>query len=150
MTEANFTSVLTALNFTSEAAKAQMHKDLKKGKGTLPFAEFLVSLKSNQATYPVKSFDDSDLIKTPAQKIIAMLKQIKQMHIQQGASKDIVAQLTYSIDKISSRQIYEIDQPFLDSLDLHESRNSVTKGWIHEYSSMRLDILRDISLQNSL
>lgn len=86
-----------------------MLKDLKKGKGTLSFNEFLASLKSNQATYPVKSFDDSDLIKTPAQKIIAMLKDVKQIFIQQGASKELVAQLNYSIDKISSRQIYEID-----------------------------------------
>lgn len=51
-----------------------------------------------------------------------MLKEIKHAYVKQGASKDIIAQLNYSIDKISSRQIYEIDQPFLDSLDLHESR----------------------------
>ena len=78
-----------------------------------------------------------------------MLKEIKNVYIQQGTSKEIVAQLNYSIDKISSRQIYEIDQQFLDSLDLHESRASVTKVWIHEFSTMRLDILRDISLQKS-
>ncbi len=64
----------------------------------------------------------------------------------------MITQLNYAIEKISARSIYEIDLPFLDSLDLHESRAhaSVTKGWIHEFSSMGLDILRDISPQKSL
>ena len=116
----------------------------------MPFSAFVSALKSAQVGLSQKSYDDLDLIKTPAQKIIAMLNEIKHAYVQQGASKDIIAQLNYSIDKISSRQIYEIDQPFLDSLDLHESRQSVTKGWIHEFSSMRLDILRDISLKKSI
>jgi hypothetical protein len=44
--------VLTALNFTSDAAKAQLLKDLKKANGTLSFSAFLSSLKSSQATFP--------------------------------------------------------------------------------------------------
>ena len=69
-----------------------------------------------------------------------------------GATKETIASLNYAIDKISSRSIYEIDMPFLDSLDLHDSRThaSVTKGWLHEFSSVGLDILRDISLRKSL
>jgi hypothetical protein len=99
-----------------------------------------------------KSLDDFELIKTPAQKIIAVLKDMRAQLIQQKGSKEQIVQLTYAIDKISSREIYDIDKPFLDNLDLNESRShsSVTKGWIHEYSNMGLDILRDISLERSL
>ena len=98
------------------------------------------------------SVDDSDLIKTPAQKIIAMLKDLRNSQSQTGASKETIASLNYAIEKISSRSIYEIDQPFLDTLDLHESRVhvSVSKGWIHEFSTIGQEILRDISLRKSL
>ena len=107
---------------TSDATRAQVLKEIKKSNGTLSFSAFVNVLYPSQTGHQNKSFDDSDLIKTPAQKIIAMLKEIKQAYVKLGVSKDIIAQLNYSIDKISSRQIYEIDQPFLDSLDLHESR----------------------------
>ena len=81
-----------------------------------------------------------------------MLKEIKQFQITENASKDTIAQLNYAIEKIGSRSIYEIDKPFIDTLDLHESKAhvSVTRGWIHEFSTMGLEILRDISLQKSL
>ena len=81
-----------------------------------------------------------------------MLKEIKQFQITENASKDTIAQLNYAIDMIGSRSIYEIDKPFIDTLDLHESKAhvSVTRGWIHEFSTMGLEILRDISLQKSL
>lgn len=81
-----------------------------------------------------------------------MLKDFRTSQNRSGATMETIAQLNYAIDKISSRSIYEIDMPFLDSLDLHESRThaSVTKGWIHEFSTMGLDILRDISLKKSL
>lgn len=81
-----------------------------------------------------------------------MLKDIRTHQVQQNATKDSIAQLNYAIDKISSRAIYEIEKPFLDTLDLHDSLQhaAVTKGWIHEFSSMGLDILRDISLMRSL
>ena len=60
--------------------------------------------------------------------------------------------MNYAIEKIGSRSIYEIDKPFIDTLDLHESKAhvSITRGWIHEFSTMGLEILRDISLQKSL
>ena len=81
-----------------------------------------------------------------------MLKEIKQVQLSQNATKDTIAQLNYAIEKIGSRSIYDIDKPFIDTLDLHDSRAhvSVTRGWIHEFSTMGLDILRDISLQKSL
>ena len=81
-----------------------------------------------------------------------MLKEIKQFQITENASKDTIAQLNYAIEKIGSRSIYEIDKPFIDTLDLHESKAhvSITRGWIHEFSTMGLEILRDISLQKSL
>ena len=92
--------------------------------------------------------DDSDLIRTPAQKIIANLKEFRANQVIAGAPTETIAQLNYAIDKISSRSIYEIDMPFLDSLDLHESRThaSVSKGWITQFSTVELDVLRDISL----
>jgi hypothetical protein len=81
-----------------------------------------------------------------------MLKDLRNSQSQTGASKETIASLNYAIEKISSRSIYEIDQPFLDTLDLHESRVhvSVSKGWIHEFSTIGQEILRDISLRKSL
>lgn len=100
---------------------------------------------------PFKALDDSDLIRTPAQKIIANLKELRAGQVLAGAPTETIAQLNYAIDKISTRTIYEIDMPFLDSLDLNESRTqaSVAKGWIHQFSTMGLDILREISLRKS-
>ena len=56
------------------------------------------------------SVDDSDLIKTPAQKIIAMLKDLRNSQSQTGASKETIASLNYAIEKISSRN-YLLNTP---------------------------------------
>jgi hypothetical protein len=87
----------------------------------------------------MKSHDDMDLLKTPAQKIIDTLKEIRGS----GASKDMLDKINYAIDKIGSRTIFDIDHPILDTLDLHERGKNVTKGWIHEHSRLGLDLLRD-------
>ena len=97
----------------------------------------------------LKSHDDMALLKTPAQKIIDTLKEIREHQIRSGASKDMLDKINYAIDKIGSRTIFDIDHPILDTLDLHERGKNVTKGWIHEHSRLGLDLLRDQYLQNS-
>ena len=55
--------------------------------------------------------------------------------------------INYAIDKIGQRTIFDIDYPLLDSLDLAlQRRPSLTKGWLNEFSSMGLELLRESSL----
>jgi hypothetical protein len=66
---------------TGDATRAQVLKEIKKSNGTLSFSAFVNVLYPAQVGHQNKSFDDSDLIKTPAQKIIAMLKEIKHTYV---------------------------------------------------------------------
>ena len=86
-----------------------------------------------------KAFDDTDLLlKTPAQNIIAMLRDIQNTYLANDLgeqSQDMIGRINYAIDKIGQRTIFDVDYPLLDSLDLAmQRRPSVTKGWLREYS----------------
>ena len=86
-----------------------------------------------------KAFDDTDLLlKTPAQNIITLLREIQDTYITQNnneQSQNMIERINYAIDKISQRTIFDVDYPLLDSLDLAmQRRPSVTKGWLREYS----------------
>ena len=107
--------------------------------GVIAYGDLCKLLLPHLNKTTMKSHDDMDLLKTPAQKIIDTLKEIRGS----GASKDMLDKINYAIDKIGSRTIFDIDHPILDTLDLHERGKNVTKGWIHEHSRLGLDLLRD-------
>ena len=59
----------------------------------------------------------------------------------------IVERISYAVDKIGQRTIFDIDYPLLDSLDLAlQRRPSLTKGWLNEFSKLGLESLRETSL----
>ena len=91
------------------------------------------------AQQEIKAFDDTHLFKTPAQKIITMLKEIQNsflsLEIEDSKQENMIERLNYAIDKIGKRTIFDVDYPLLDSLDLAmQRRPSVTKGWLNEFS----------------
>ena len=95
----------------------------------------------------MRALDDTDLLETPAQKIISLLREIQNKYVATNQEPQIVEKINYAIDKIGQRTIFDIDYPLLDSLDLAlQRRPSVTKGWLNEFSQMGLEILRETSL----
>lgn len=64
--------------------------------------------------------DDTDLLRTPAQKIVALLREIQNQYLASDnpEASGFVERINYAIDKIGSRTIFEIDYPLMDSLDL--------------------------------
>ena len=102
-----------------------------------------------------KAFDDTDLLlKTPAQNIITLLREIQDTYLAQNQneqSQNMIERINYAIDKISQRTIFDVDYPLLDSLDLAmQRRPSVTKGWLREYSQLGLECLAQSSIRRSL
>ena len=102
-----------------------------------------------------KAFDDTDLLlKTPAQNIITLLREIQETYLSKELdeqSQNMVERINYAIDKISQRTIFDVDYPLLDSLDLAmQRRPSVTKGWLREYSQLGLECLAQSSIRRSL
>lgn len=76
-----------------------------------------------------------------------MLREIQNMFVASNQEPQMVERINYAIDKIGQRTIFDIDYPLIDSLDLAiQTRPSVTKGWLGEFSSMGLEILRETSL----
>ena len=90
------------------------------------------------AQQEIKAFDDTDLFKTPAQKIISMLREIQNSYLANDVNNQaqtMIERINYAIDKIGQRTIFDVDYPLLDSLDLAmQRRPSVTKGWLNEFS----------------
>lgn len=64
--------------------------------------------------------DDTDLLRTPAQKIVALLREIQNSYLASDSAdaSNFIDRINYAIDKIGSRTIFDIDYPLLDSLDL--------------------------------
>ena len=107
------------------------------------------------AQQEIKAFDDTHLFKTPAQKIIAMLKEIQNSFladdIEDTKTENMIERINYAIDKIGQRTIFDVDYPLLDSLDLAmQRRPSVTKGWLNEFSQLGMECLRESSIRKSL
>ena len=107
------------------------------------------------AQHEVQTLDDSQLFKTPAQKIITMLREVQESLLagdpNDQATRNMIERINYAIDKIGQRTIFDIDYPLLDSLDLAmQRRPSVTKGWLSEYSQLGLECLVQSSIRRSL
>ena len=107
------------------------------------------------AQQEIKAFDDTHLFKTPAQKIITMLKEIQNSFladdIEDTKTENMIERINYAIDKIGQRTIFDVDYPLLDSLDLAmQRRPSVTKGWLNEFSQLGMECLRESSIRKSL
>ena len=66
----------------------------------------------------MRALDDTDLLETPAQKIISLLREIQNKYVATNQEPQIVEKINYAIDKIGQRTIFDIDYPLLDSLDL--------------------------------
>jgi len=146
----NSTAFVKVTNLPHACASAIIQNELKIAKnGVIAYEDICQTLLPILNKIPLKSHDDMDLLKTPAQKIIDTLKEIREQLIRTGASKETLEKINYAIAKIGSRTIFDIDHPILDTLDLHERTKSVAKGWIHEHSRLGLDLLRDQYLQNS-
>lgn len=101
------------------------------------------------AAFETRYMDDTKLLETPAQKIISLLREVSNKYVALNQEPQIVERISYAIDKIGQRTIFDIDYPLMDSLDLALQRrpsNSITKGWLNEFSQMGLEILRETSL----
>lgn len=116
----------------------------------LPFSDFCELFHKELvkvAALEMRAQDDTDLLETPAQKIISLLREIQNKYVAKNQEPQIVQKINYAIDKIGQRTIFDIDYPLLDSLDLAlQRRPSLTKGWLNEFSQMGLEILRETSL----
>ena len=63
--------------------------------------------------------DDTDLLRTPAQKIIAMLRDIQNQYLADSNDNSaMIDKINYAIEKIGKRTLFDIDYPLMDSLDL--------------------------------
>ena len=99
------------------------------------------------ASFELRAMDDTDLLETPAQKIISLLREIQNKYMAADQEPQLITRINYAIEKIGQRTIFDIDYPLLDSLDLAlQRRPSLTKGWLNEFSQMGLEILRETSL----
>lgn len=96
--------------------------------------------------------DDTDLLRTPAQKIVALLREIQNQYLasDSGDASGMIDRINYAIDKIGQRTIFEIDYPLLDSLDLAlQRRPSMTTGWLNEFSNLGLEMIKETYLKAS-
>ncbi len=150
VTSSNFKIVLAALGMKVEQFQQAVVRAIDSNNDQLPYSEFCQLYHKEllkAAAFELRAMDDTDLLETPAQKIISLLREIQNKYVATNQEPQLIERINYAIDKIGQRTIFDIDYPLLDSLDLAlQRRPSLTKGWLNEYSNRGLEILRETSL----
>ena len=150
VTESNYQHVLRAINVNVHQFEQALTRAIQASGDQLPYADFCQLYQKElikAAAFEIRAMDDTNLLETPAQKIISLLREIQRKYLAKGSEPQLVERINYAIDKIGQRTIFDIDYPLLDSLDLAlQRRPSLTKGWLNEFSKMGLELLRETSL----
>ena len=159
ITEDNIVNVLRAISVNAAHYKTMIVIKIRKSPKKCISYWDMTQLFKNELTMAaqqeIKAFDDSHLFKTPAQKIITMLKEIQisfqALEIEDSKQENMVERINYAIEKIGQRTVFDLDYPLLDSLDFSTQRRpSVTKGWLNEFSQLGMECLRESSIRKSL
>ena len=108
ITEDNIAQVLQAISVNTAHYKSLVIREIKaSGNNHISYEAlcniFQVELaKATQTEF--KAFDDTDLFKTPAQKIISMLREIQNKFLAEDidhSSQQMIERINYAIDKIN-------------------------------------------------
>ena len=155
ITNKNISIIMRTLNVYVSQFSQSLRQEIIKHDGSLTYEEFCQTFKrefAKAASLKIQMTDDTDLLRTPAQKIIAMLREIQNSYLASSGDHSVmIEKINYAIEKIGQRTLFDIDYPLMDSLDLAlQRRPSMTTGWINEFSNLGLELLKENSLLASL
>ena len=104
VTQDNYSQVLCECNILGSHFVQALTKILAANEeAQLSFTEFCQLYQREQlkaATFELRAMDDTDLLETPAQKIISLLREIQNQYIATNQEPTIVDRINYAIEKI--------------------------------------------------